>query len=168
MADFALLPQGKETRIRLKLPAILHKRAIMRVPIPCVQIFKDLPEKVSSVSLKNDLVTGTQVAVMRFQSLASLAHFLGWRKCAAHALHLVDAEGDIWVQPTCIKMIYDGPEGTDLRSVECELTVDQVGHQERFLRFLQRYAATHGLSCSDPETERAIAFRPAKENCRHQ
>ena len=129
----------------------------MTIPIPCVQIFEDLPEKVSSVSLNQDPTTGTQVAVMRFQSLASLAHFLGWRKCAAHALHLRDAEGDIWVQPTSIKMVYDGPEGNDLRSVECQLEVKQTDHRERLLRFLQRYAAAHGLSCGDPDTEQAIA-----------
>lgn len=129
----------------------------MTISIPCVQIFEDLPEKVSSVSLHHDPANGTQVAVMRFQSLASLAHFLGWRKCADQALHLIDAEGDIWVQPTRIKLIYDGPEGNDLRSVECELEVNQESHRERFLRFLQRYAAAHGLTCRDPETERAIA-----------
>ncbi|NEQ48068.1 MAG: photosystem II reaction center protein Psb28 [Leptolyngbya sp. SIOISBB] len=129
----------------------------MRVSIPCVQIFEDLPEKVSSVSLNQDPTTGTQVAVMRFQSLASLAHFLGWRKCSTHLLHMIDDEGDIWVQPTCIKMVYEGPEGTDPRSVECELEVKQTDHWERFLRFLQRYAAAHGLNCGDPDTERAIS-----------
>ena len=39
----------------------------MRAPTPGVQIFEDLPEKVGSVSLNNDLTTGTQIAVwMRF------------------------------------------------------------------------------------------------------
>ena len=54
-------------------------------------------------------------------------------------------------------MIYGGPEGKDLRSVECELEVDQTDHRERLSRFLQRYAAAYGLSCSNPETEREIA-----------
>jgi photosystem II Psb28-2 protein len=129
----------------------------MRVPIPCVQIFEDLPEKVSSVSLNNDPATGTQLAIMRFQSLASLAHFLGWKKLPVQALHLIDDEGDLWVQPICIKMVYDGSEGTDLRSVECEIAVNQTSYRDRFLRFLQRYVAAHGLPCSDLETAPAIA-----------
>lgn len=128
----------------------------MTVQIPCVQIFEDLPEKVSSVSLKNDSSTGKNVAVMRFQALASLAHFLGLRKCVANFLHLMDTEGDILIQPTCIKMIYDGPEESNLKSVECELEVEQADRWERLVRFMQRYAKAHSMVCRETESEWAI------------
>ena len=129
----------------------------MTVQIPCVQIFEDLSEKVSSVSLKNDSSTSKNVAVMRFQALASLAHFLGLRKYAANVLHLIDTEGDIVIQPTCIKMVYDGPEGSHLKRVECELEVDQADRWERLVRFMQRYAEAHGMVCGGMEAEWAIA-----------
>lgn len=129
----------------------------MTVQIPCVQIFEDLPEKMSSASLKNAPPTDTNVAVMRFQSLASLAHFLCFKKSAGCPLHLIDDEGDILVQPVCIAMVYDGPEGKALKSVECKLEVDQGDHWERLVRFMRRYAEANGMVCGETESELAIA-----------
>ena len=71
----------------------------MTAQTPCVQIFKDVPEELSSVSLRRDPSTGNHVAVMRFQALDSLEHFLSFRKRSLNALHLIDSEGEILVAP---------------------------------------------------------------------
>lgn len=120
---------------------------------PCVQLFKDLPEKVSSISVKRD----TNVAVMRFQTLASLAHFSGRTKGSGPVLHLLDTEGNMLIRPTCIKLVYHKSEGTGLKSVECELEVDKGDHWERLMRFLQRYASAHNLVSDKTESEVEIS-----------
>ena len=124
---------------------------MMAVPIPCVQIFKDIPEKVSSVSLGQNLSTGNHVAVMRFQTLPSLAHFLCLRRRSSSVLHLIDLEGEIFIEPS-IKMFYGGPEGEDLRSVECKFEIDRDDRWKRFMRFIHRYTEANTLT--DGETGR--------------
>ncbi|MEM9007494.1 MAG: photosystem II reaction center protein Psb28 [Cyanobacteria bacterium P01_F01_bin.86] len=124
--------------------------------VPCVQIFQGVSEKVSSVSLRQDLATGTRIAVMRFQNLASLAHFLCSKKCSAKALHLIDSEGEILIKPA-IEMLYGGPEGKDIKSVECKFEIEQDDSWKRFMRFIHRYSEAHGLACSATELELTIA-----------
>ena len=123
----------------------------MTALIPRVQIFKDVPEKVSSVSLRRDLSTGTYVAVMRFQTLASLAHFRCFGRRSGNALHLIDTEGEILIEPF-IKMVYGGPEGEDIRSVECKLEIDQDAHWARLMRFIHRYADVNGLAFKETKS----------------
>lgn len=123
---------------------------------PCVHLFKDLPEKVSSISIRRDLMTHTNVAVLRFQTLASLAHFSGRTKGSGPVLHLLDTEGDMLIRPTCIKLVYHQSEGAGLKSVECELEVNKDNHGERLMRFLQRYASAHHLVSEETESE--VAF----------
>lgn len=57
---------------------------------PCVQIFKDIPEEISGVSLRRDPSTGIHVAIIRFQTLASIEHFLSFRKSSTCAITLRD------------------------------------------------------------------------------
>ncbi|MBE7385710.1 MAG: photosystem II reaction center protein Psb28 [Leptolyngbya sp. SIO1E4] len=125
----------------------------MAALIPCVQIFKDVPEKVSSVSLRRDLSTGTYVAVMRFQTLASLAHFRCFGRRSGKTLYLIDTEGEILIAPF-IKMLYGGPEGEDIRSVECQLEIGQDTHWERLMRFMHRYADANGLTFRETGSDR--------------
>ena len=125
----------------------------MTAPIPCVQLFRDVPEKVNSVTLKRDLSTGTYVAVMRFQTLASLAHFRCFGRRSAKALHLIDTEGEILIEPF-IKMLYGGPEGEDIRGIECKLEIDQDTLWERLMRFVHRYADANGLTFRETDSDR--------------
>ena len=125
----------------------------MTAQTPCVQIFKDVPEEVSSVSLRRDPSTGDHVAVMRFEALESLDHFRSFRKSSANALHLIDSEGEILAAPSGIKMFYGGPEGEDLKGVECKLVIDQADHWDRFMRFMHRYAEAKGLAYGESEGE---------------
>ncbi|MGD1856788.1 MAG: photosystem II reaction center protein Psb28 [Leptolyngbyaceae cyanobacterium] len=121
----------------------------MSVRAPCVQIFKDIPEEISSVSLRRDPSTGMHVAIMRFQALASIEHFLSFRKSSRNALHLIDAEGEILITPSGVKMFYGDLEGEDLKGVECKLEIDQDDHWERFMRFMHRYAEANGLGYTE-------------------
>lgn len=132
----------------------------MTALIPCVQIFKDIPEKLNSVSLRRDLPTGNYVAVMQFRTLASLAHFRCFRRGLADALHLIDTEGEILVEPS-IKMLYGGPKGQDLRSIECKLEIDQDDCWERFIRFMRRYADANGLICKETGSDGQSNFENA-------
>lgn len=93
---------------------------LMTTQTPCVQIFEDVPEAISSVSLRRDLARGTHIALMRFQALASLDHFLSYRKSSVNSLHLIE--------PSSIKMLYGEPEGEDLKDVECELEIARDDH----------------------------------------
>ncbi len=124
----------------------------MITPVPCVQIFKDVAEKISSVSLRRDLSTGTYIAVMRFQHLASLAHFLCSKKRSNNVLRLIDIEGEILLKPS-INMIYCGPEEKYLRSVECKFETDQDELWERFMRFIHRYTEANGLLHREAEID---------------
>lgn len=125
----------------------------MTAPVPCVQVFRDVSEKMSSVSLRQDLSTGTHVAVMRFQNLASLAHFRCLRRYSSNTLHLIDTEGEIRIEPA-IKMLYGGPEGEDLKSVECKIEIAQNHHWERFMRFIYRYAEANVMAFEEAEQDR--------------
>lgn len=123
----------------------------MSETVPSVQIFKDVPEEITSVSLRRDRDKGTHVALMRFQSLASLDHFQSFRKSSRNALHLIDSEGEILIEPAGVKLYYGGVEGDDLKGVECKLEIDRDDHWERFLRFMQRYAEAKGLGYGERE-----------------
>lgn len=124
----------------------------MSAQTPCVQIFKDIPEEINSVSLRRDPSTGIHVAIMRFQALASIEHFLSFRKSSRNALHLIDAEGEILITPSGVKMFYGDLEGEDLKGVECKLEIDQDDHWERFMRFMHRYAEANGLAYTETES----------------
>lgn len=123
----------------------------MTTQTPRVQIFQDVPEEVSGVSLGRDSSRGIHIALMRFQALASLEHFLSFRKSSANVIHLIDSEGEITIKPAGIKLFYGGPEQEDLKGVECKLEIDRDDHWERFLRFMQRYADVNGLAFGETE-----------------
>ncbi|EKU96374.1 photosystem II reaction center protein Psb28 [Leptolyngbya sp. PCC 7375] len=120
--------------------------------IPSVQIFKNIPEEISGVSLRRDPSTGTHVAVIRFEALASIEHFLSFRKSSRNALHLIDTEGEILIMPSGVKMFYGDLEGEDLKGVECKLEIDRDDHWERFMRFMHRYAEANGLAYGESES----------------
>lgn len=122
---------------------------------PCIQFFKDVPEELSGVSLRRDRATGSHVAVLRFESLASLDHFRSfWKQSAkANAMHLIDEEGEIVIEPSGVQLFYAGPEGDDLKQVECKLEIDRDDHWERFMRFMHRYAEANGMAYGEPESE---------------
>ncbi|NER82351.1 MAG: photosystem II reaction center protein Psb28 [Leptolyngbya sp. SIO1D8] len=128
--------------------------------IPCIQIIRNIPEKLSSVSLGRDSLTENYVAVLRFQTIASLAHFLCFKRQSANALYLIDDEGEISIASSDIKMLYGGPEEKDPKRIECKLEIEQEDLWERFMRFIYRYAESNGLTYE--ETESAELFNSEK------
>ncbi len=112
---------------------------------PCIQIFAGVPEELSGVSLRRGKTSGKRSAILIFEKLESLEHFRSYWKSSANAVHLIDEEGELLVEPTGVQLVYGGPEGEDLRRVECKLEIDQDDHWERFMRFMNRYAEANAM-----------------------
>ena len=117
----------------------------MATQIPCIQIFAGVPEELSGVSLRRGKTSGKRSAILIFEKLESLEHFRSYWKRSANVVHLIDEEGEILVEPTGVQMIYGGPEGEDLRRIECKLEIEQDNHWQRFMRFMNRYAEANAM-----------------------
>ena len=112
---------------------------------PTVEFFEGIPETISDVSLRRDRATGDRVVLLIFQRLEAIEQFKSFRSRFAKALRLTDSEGIITIEPSGVKFIFSGPEGDDLKCVECTLTIDRDDHWERFMRFMHRYADANGM-----------------------
>ncbi|MGQ9873248.1 photosystem II reaction center protein Psb28 [Leptodesmis sp.] len=80
-----------------------------------------------------------------FDKLESLEHFRSYWKRSANAVHLIDEEGEMLIEPAGVRFLYGGPEGEDLRRVECKLEIGQNDHWERFMRFMNRYLEANNM-----------------------
>lgn len=123
----------------------------MATQSPCIQIFKDVPEELTGVSFRRGRFSGKHFAILQFEKLDSLQHFLSFRRTSHNALHLIDEEGEILAEPSGVQFFYGGPEGEDLRRVECKLEIDRDDHWDRFMRFMHRYAAANDMVYGEPE-----------------
>lgn len=123
----------------------------MVTQIPTIQIFAGVPEELSGVSLRQGKTTGKRSAVLIFEKLESLEHFRSYWKRSANAVHLIDEEGELLIEPTGVRLLYGGPEGEDLRRVECKLEISQDDRWERFMRFMNRYAESNEMAYGEPE-----------------
>ncbi|UIE39669.1 photosystem II reaction center protein Psb28 [Leptodesmis sichuanensis] len=112
---------------------------------PSIQIFAGVQEELSGVSLRRNKLSGQRSAVLIFDKLESLEHFRSYWKRSANAVHLIDEEGEMLIEPSGVRFLYGGPEGEDLRRVECKLEIDQNDHWDRFMRFMNRYAAANDM-----------------------
>ncbi len=112
---------------------------------PSIQIFAGVQEELSGVSLRRNKLSGQRSAVLIFDKLESLEHFRSYWKRSANAVHLIDEEGEMLVEPSGVRFLYGGPEGEDLRRVECKLEINQNDHWERFMRFMNRYAEANDM-----------------------
>lgn len=127
----------------------------MVTQIPTIQIFAGVPEELSGVSLRQGKTSGKRSAVLIFEKLESLAHFRSYWKRSANAIHLIDEEGEVLIEPTGVQLFYGGPEGDDLRRVECKLEINQDDRWERFMRFMNRYAEANEMAYG--ESEKSLA-----------
>ncbi|GAB4346831.1 MAG: hypothetical protein OHK0047_40730 [Leptolyngbyaceae cyanobacterium] len=112
---------------------------------PSIQIFAGVQEELSGVSLRRNKLSGQRSVVLIFDKLESLEHFRSYWKRSANAVHLIDEEGEMLIEPSGVRFLYGGPEGEDLRRVECKLEIDQNDHWDRFMRFMNRYAAANDM-----------------------
>jgi photosystem II Psb28-2 protein len=120
---------------------------------PVVQFYEGIPEVISNVSLRRDRSTGLRRVVLYFERMEAIEQFKSFRRQFSKALKLTDEEGVITIEPSGIRFIFGGPEGDDLRQVECTLEIDRDDHWERFMRFMHRYAEANGLAFGQRQPE---------------
>lgn len=118
--------------------------------IPTVEFYEGITEEISNVSLRRDRSTGLRLVILMFERIRAIEKFQNFRSRFAKALKLVDEEGVIAIEPAGIKFIFGGPEGDDLRQVNCTLEVDRDDHWDRLMRFMHRYAKANGMEYGEP------------------
>ncbi len=119
---------------------------------PTVEFFEGIPESISDISLRRDRTTGGRSILLTFERLEAIEQFKSFRSRFAKALKLTDSEGVITIEPSGVKFIFSGPEGDDLKRVECVLTVDREDHWDRLMRFLHCYAQANGMAYGESST----------------
>jgi photosystem II Psb28-2 protein len=112
---------------------------------PCIEFFEGLPESLTNVSLRRSKVSDVRSVLLTFKHLQALEKFQSFTKKFTGSLRLIDEEGTISVEPSSLRIIWGGDEGDDLRGVECGFELVQEDHWERFMRFMERYAAANGM-----------------------
>ncbi|MEB3229011.1 MAG: photosystem II reaction center protein Psb28 [Synechocystis sp.] len=112
---------------------------------PHIEFFEGLPETLSNVSLRRGKTSNNRSVLFTFQTLKALEKFQSFTKQFTGNLKLVDEEGTISVEPSSLRIIWGGDEGDDLRGVECGFELLQDDHWDRFMRFMERYAAANGM-----------------------
>lgn len=117
----------------------------MTETMPTIQFFDGIAEELSDVSLRRNRTSGQRIVMMTFRSLKSLEQFNSFRNRFAKGLKLIDAEGELTIEPSSIKFYFGGPFGDDLDRMECKFEIDREDHWERFLRFMHRYAEANGM-----------------------
>ena len=113
--------------------------------IPTVEFYEGVSEEIANVSLRRDRNTGLRSIILMFERIRAIEKFQNFRSRFAKALRLVDEEGVIAIEPAGIKFIFGGPEGDDLKQVNCTLEVDRDDHWDRLMRFMHRYAKANGM-----------------------
>ena len=122
----------------------------MATETPTVEFYDGINEEISNVSLRQDKATGARVVLLLFEQLKAIEQFQSFRSRFSKALKLTDSEGVITIEPSGVKFIFGGPEGDDLKQVECTLTIDREDYWERFMRFMHRYAEANGMAYGEP------------------
>ncbi len=126
---------------------------------PTIEFFEGIAEELSDVSLRRNRQTGERIILMVFEKLQALERFNSFTNEFRKALVLRDAEGAIAVEPDGLKIVWGGDEGDELRWVECKFAIARDDHFERFMRFMNRYAAANGMayeeSPSDPSVKKS-------------
>ncbi|MEM1280320.1 MAG: photosystem II reaction center protein Psb28 [Cyanobacteria bacterium P01_H01_bin.152] len=122
----------------------------MTSEVPRVEFYDGIHEEISNVSLRQDQATGARVVLLLFEQLKAIEQFQSFRSRFSKALKLTDSEGVITIEPSGVKFIFSGPEGDDLKQVECTLTIDREDYWERLMRFMQRYAEANGMAYGEP------------------
>lgn len=117
---------------------------------PTVEFYDGINEEISNVSLRQDKATGARVVLLLFEQLKAIEQFRSFRSRFSKAFKLTDSEGVITIEPSGVKFIFAGPEGDDLKQVECTLTIDREDYWERFMRFMNRYAEANGMAYGEP------------------
>ena len=117
---------------------------------PSIQFFDGIHEELDGVSLRQNRATGARSVLFLFRQLKSIEQFNSFRYRFSGALRLIDAEGEIQVEPSSVKFYFGGPEGDDFDRLECRIDIDREDHWERVMRFMDRYAEANGMAYGEP------------------
>ncbi|MGJ3250234.1 MAG: photosystem II reaction center protein Psb28 [Elainellaceae cyanobacterium] len=117
----------------------------MMSPSPSIQFFEGISEELSNVSLRKGATPGAKQVLMSFDDLESIKRFQSYTKRFANGMRLIDEEGQISIEPSSVQFVFGGPEGDDLKRVECKFEIDRDDHWQRFMRFMHRYAEANGM-----------------------
>lgn len=115
---------------------------------PTIEFFVGLSEELSGVSLRQNKSTGIRNVLMTFKTLKAIERFQSFTTRTYGDLRLTDEEGVITVIPNSTKFIFGGDEGDEIQRVECGFEITDE-HWERFMRFMNRYAAANGMGYQD-------------------
>jgi len=116
---------------------------------PSIQFFEGISEELSNVSLRRNRNSGARTVLMTFNTLKALEKFNSFTKRSLNSMLLSDEEGAISVDPSSVQFLFSGPEGDELKRVECQFEVDREDHWERFMRFMNRYAEVNDMAYSE-------------------
>ena len=116
---------------------------------PSIQFFEGISEELSNVSLRRNRNSGARTVLMTFNTLKALEKFNSFTKRSLNSMLLSDEEGAISVDPSSVQFLFSGPEGDELKRVECQFEVDREDHGERFMRFMNRYAEVNDMAYSE-------------------
>jgi len=117
---------------------------------PSIQFFDGISEELDGVSLRRNR-SGVRIVVMMFRDVKAIAQFNSFRYRFSQSMKLIDAEGEISVEPSSVKFYFSGPEGDELERMECRFELEREDHWERFSRFMERYAAANGMEYGEPQ-----------------
>jgi len=96
---------------------------------PTIEFFVGLSEELSGVSLRKNKSTGIRNVLMTFKTLKAIERFQSFTTRTYGDLRLTD-------------------EGDEIQRVECGFEITDE-HWERFMRFMNRYAAANGMGYQD-------------------
>lgn len=122
----------------------------MSAEAPTIEFFDGIPESLNGVSLRRSRSSGVRTVLMTFKQLKSIERFNSFRNRFSKAMKLVDAEGEISIEPSSVKFLFGGPEGDDFAGMECQFEIDRDDHWDRFMRFMNRYAEANGMEYGEP------------------
>ncbi|OLP17114.1 photosystem II reaction center protein Psb28 [Leptolyngbya sp. 'hensonii'] len=121
----------------------------MTTSVPAIEFFEGVSEQISNVSLRLNRSSGVRTVLMTFTELNSIQRFKSFTSKFNGALRLLDEEGEITIEPDSVKFVFGGPEGDDFERMDCQFEVNREDHWERFMRFMNRYAAVNGMDYGD-------------------
>ncbi len=124
----------------------------MNAGTPTIEFYEGIGEEISDVSLRRHRSTGMRTVKLTFRHLRSIEQFNSFKNRFTNALRLTDEEGVITVEPSSVKFFFAGPEGDEFERMECQFEVEQEDHWQRFMRFMQRYAAANGMEYGENPT----------------
>jgi photosystem II Psb28-2 protein len=123
---------------------------------PTIEFFAGIPEELSDVRLRRDRHTGENSVKMTFVNIKAVQGTNSFAKASFNDIRLVDSEGTISIEPKSSKLFWKAKgDDEELAKIEILLDVGQSDHWDRFMRFMERYAAANGFEFANTPTPSA-------------